>query len=115
VARFLLAAREIDPEVRWAVNCRFAADVERALDALEGPIAEYDRDAQPEDVATVESSTMQWGARQAIAGDGPTPVAVIDRGAHGKEPIVKLVGSDARRVAERVVTVLDALERTGED
>ena len=112
VARFLLAARETDPDIRWGVNCRFDADVERALDALEGPIAEYDRDAQPDDVATVESSTMQWAARQAIAGDGPTPVAVIDRGAHGKEPIVKLIGSDSKRVAQRVVTVLDALEET---
>jgi hydroxymethylpyrimidine/phosphomethylpyrimidine kinase len=115
VARFLLAAREHDPDLRWAINCRFADDVEAALGTLDGPIAEYDRDAQPDDVAEIEESTMGWGARQAF-GSGERPVVVLDRGAHGKEPMAKFVGEDARQVAERVVSVVDTLEseRAGE-
>ncbi|TSD14700.1 bifunctional hydroxymethylpyrimidine kinase/phosphomethylpyrimidine kinase [Haloglomus irregulare] len=114
VARFLLAAREYDPALRWAVNCRFADDVETALEGLDGHIAEYDRDAQPEDVAEVEASTMGWGARQAFGGDGERPVVVLDRGAHGKEPMAKFVGEDARQVAERVVSVVETLETSEE-
>jgi hydroxymethylpyrimidine kinase/phosphomethylpyrimidine kinase len=114
VARFLLATREYVPEVRWAVNCRFGEDVEAALETLDGPVAEYDRDAQPEDVAAVEESTMQWGARQVFGSldddDEARPVVVLDRGAHGKEPIAKFVGADARQVAERVVSVVETLE-----
>ena len=114
VARFLLAAREHDPDLRWAINCRFDDDVEAALEALDGPVAEYDRDTQPEDVAEIEESTMGGGARQAFGG-GERPVVVLDRGAHGKEPMAKFVGEDARRVAERVVSVVTAVESSDEE
>jgi hydroxymethylpyrimidine kinase/phosphomethylpyrimidine kinase len=118
VARFLLAAREYVPEVRWAVNCRFTDDVEAALETLDGPVTEYDRDTQPENVAEVEESTMQWGARQvfgSLAEGDERPVVVLDRGAHGKEPIAKFVGADARQVAERVVSVVETLEADSGD
>ncbi|SEO46060.1 hydroxymethylpyrimidine/phosphomethylpyrimidine kinase [Halogranum amylolyticum] len=110
VARFLLAAREVDPTLRFAVNCRFADDVEAALSALDGAVAEFDRAAEPDDFAAVEGNTMQWGARRAFESAGETPVAVVDRGAHGKEPIVKLLAADPETVAERTLTLLEAVE-----
>ncbi|PSQ13348.1 bifunctional hydroxymethylpyrimidine kinase/phosphomethylpyrimidine kinase, partial [Halobacteriales archaeon QS_7_68_65] len=110
VARFLLAAREFDPDLRFAVNCRFGTDVERALDDLDWSVAEYDRDEEPEPVKEADEGTMGWGARRAFAEREPTPVAVIDRGEVGKEAIVKLVASDAETLTERTVSLLDALE-----
>jgi len=109
VARFLLAAREADPALRFAVNCRFDAAVEDALGALSGPVAEYDRDAQPAAVEREEGHTMEWGARQAFGQSEGTPAAVIDRGAVGKEPIVKLLAPTASGLADRVATLQDAL------
>ena len=109
VARFLLTAREFHPDLRFAINLRFDEDVESALATLDGDVAEYDRDAQPADVAGEEGSTMQWGASRAFDRE-QYPVAVVDRGAHGKEPIAKVVGETASETAERVVTVLKALE-----
>lgn len=109
VARFLLAAREIEPSLRFAVNCRFNGAVEEALGALQGPVAEFDRAAEPADVKAAEGSTMQWGARRAFA-DGPkTPVAVIDRGEVGKEAIVKLVAESPETLVDRTMRVLEAL------
>jgi hydroxymethylpyrimidine/phosphomethylpyrimidine kinase len=110
VARFLLAIREFDAQLRFAVNCRFDEDVKAALDALEGPVAEYDRDAQPEAVESGEGRTMGWGAQQAVAAVDGTPVAVTDRGAHGKEPIVKLLAETGAALADRTETLLDALD-----
>ena len=98
VARFLLSAREYRPGLRFAVNCRFDDGVEAALAALEWPIAEYDRAAEPDDA----DGTMDWGARQAFA-DGERPVAVVDRGAVGKEPMTKLVAEEATTLAEQVL------------
>ncbi|MFC7221548.1 bifunctional hydroxymethylpyrimidine kinase/phosphomethylpyrimidine kinase [Halalkalicoccus sp. GCM10025322] len=109
VARFLLSAREFDPALRFAVNCRFDDEVERALDALDAPVAEFDRAAEPEDVKREEGSTMGWGARRAFDGNGETPAAVIDRGEVGKEAIVKLVAPDAGTLIERTLAVHDAL------
>jgi hydroxymethylpyrimidine/phosphomethylpyrimidine kinase len=108
VARFLLAAREFDPDLRFAVNCRFDEAVEAATAALDGGVTEYDRDAEPTDA----SGTMGWGARQAFGTvEGPeTPVAVLDRGAVGKEAIVKVVAATPEALGERVFTLLDTVE-----
>jgi hydroxymethylpyrimidine/phosphomethylpyrimidine kinase len=113
VARFLLSAREYHPAVRYAVNCRFDDAVDAALDALEWPVAEYDRAAEPD----VTDGTMDWGARQAFAdggggedaADGTRPVAVVDRGAVGKEPTTKIVADDADTLAERVLALATAV------
>ncbi len=110
VARFLLSAREFDPDLRFSVNCRFDADVERALSTLDGEVAEFDREAEPEDVKSQEGSTMQWGARRAFESADETPVAIIDRGEVGKEAIVKLLATDAETLQRRTLAVLSALE-----
>ncbi|PSQ45778.1 bifunctional hydroxymethylpyrimidine kinase/phosphomethylpyrimidine kinase, partial [Halobacteriales archaeon SW_12_67_38] len=109
VARFLLAAREFDSELRFAVNCRFGDDVERALDGLDWSVAEYDRGEEPGQVKEADEGTMGWGARQAFD-RSETPVAVIDRGEVGKEAIVKLVAVDEETLTERVSSLLDALD-----
>jgi hydroxymethylpyrimidine/phosphomethylpyrimidine kinase len=105
VARFLLSAREFFPELRFAVNCRFDADVEAALEALEWPIAEYDRGEQPDEIRATEGSTMGWGARQAFADRDEPPVAVVDRGEIGKEALVKLVAADPETLADRTLAL----------
>ncbi|WP_222917171.1 bifunctional hydroxymethylpyrimidine kinase/phosphomethylpyrimidine kinase [Natrinema sp. SYSU A 869] len=105
VARFLLSAREFVPDLRFAVNCRFDADVEAALEALEWSIAEYDRDRQPDEIRETEDSTMGWGARQALEGRDEPPVAVIDRGEVGKEALVKIVASDPETLADRTLAL----------
>ncbi|MFA9502427.1 bifunctional hydroxymethylpyrimidine kinase/phosphomethylpyrimidine kinase [Natrinema sp. H-ect1] len=107
VARFLLSAREFVPALRFAVNCRFDADVETALEALAWPIAEYDRGDQPAEIRETEGSTMGWGARQAFADREEPPVAVVDRGEVGKEALVKIVAADPETLADRTL----ALER----
>ena len=110
VARFLLAAREVDPALRFAANCRFGDDVEVALADLGWTVAEYDRDAQPEAVAAEEGSTMGWGARRALGDVDGTPEAVVDRGSVGKEAVTKLLADDHVTLADRALALLDALE-----
>ncbi|SER13690.1 bifunctional hydroxymethylpyrimidine kinase/phosphomethylpyrimidine kinase [Natrinema salaciae] len=105
VARFLLSAREFVPELRFAVNCRFDADVEAALESLEWPLAEYDRGDEPDDVKETEGNTMGWGARQAFAGREDPPVAIVDRGEVGKEALVKLVAADPEALADRTLAL----------
>ncbi|PCR91214.1 bifunctional hydroxymethylpyrimidine kinase/phosphomethylpyrimidine kinase [Natrinema ejinorense] len=109
VARFLLAAREFAPDLRFALNCRFDADVEVALEERDWPVAEYDRGAQPSEIRDTEGSTMGWGARQAFADREEPPVAVIDRGEVGKEALVKLLAADPDALADRALTLESTL------
>ncbi|MFQ3320427.1 MAG: hydroxymethylpyrimidine kinase/phosphomethylpyrimidine kinase [Natronomonas sp.] len=107
VARFLIEAREFQPDLRFAVNCRFDDDVEAALDSLDWTVAEYDRDDEPADA----EGTMNWAARAVFgdAADGSRPVAVLDRGSVGKEAIVKLVAESSETLAERARELHGAL------
>ncbi|WP_226039250.1 bifunctional hydroxymethylpyrimidine kinase/phosphomethylpyrimidine kinase [Natrinema sp. DC36] len=105
VARFLLSAREFVPDLRFAVNCRFDADVEDGLESLEWPVAEYDRGEEPTAVKEAEGNTMGWGARQAFADRDEPPIAVIDRGDVGKEALVKLVAADPETLADRTLAL----------
>lgn len=107
MARFLLSLREHDPAVRFGVNCRFDDDIETALDTLDWTIGEYDRSGEP--TANEEGSTMGWGAREAFESVVGTPMAVVDRGALGKEPIVKLLAADAQTLGERITTLYETL------
>jgi hydroxymethylpyrimidine/phosphomethylpyrimidine kinase len=108
VARFLLSAREFDPDLRFAVDCRFCEDVERALADLDGPAVELDRTEEPE--PDVEGSTMGWVARRAFEGVSGTPAAVYDRGDVGKEAIARVLAPDARTVTSRVLALAEAVE-----
>lgn len=109
MARFLLSLREHDSSIQFGVNCRFADDVERALDRLDWTVAEYDRSEEPD--PDVEESTMGWGARQAFESVDGTPTAIIDRGDLGKEPIVKVFATDGETLCNRTMELLNSLKR----
>ena len=108
VARFLLAAREFDPAVRFAANCGFDAAVEQAMAALGWHTVEIDRTREPD--PDEEGSTMNWAATRAMTQTDETPDAVFDRGAVGKEPMVRLLAADGERLADRLVSLAATVE-----
>ena len=105
VGRVLLAAREHDLAVRFAVNCRLNEDVRAALDELAGSVSAYDRADRPAD-----TETTTWGVGRAFDASAGTPVAVVDRGEVGVEASATLLAGDADTLVGRLETVLDAVE-----
>ncbi|MFC7134627.1 MULTISPECIES: bifunctional hydroxymethylpyrimidine kinase/phosphomethylpyrimidine kinase [Salinibaculum] len=101
VARTLLAAREFDAELQFAVNCRLDADTEGALDALDGAVAEC------EATDGADAPTEQ-AIREALDASGDRPVAVVDRGGTGRVGTVTLLAADSAALADRTITLLDA-------
>lgn len=101
VARFLLAAREQHPELRFAANCRYDDAVADALDRLDWSVAAYDRRDEP---ATADG-TMDWGAEEAFGTTDDRPVAVVDKGAHGKEPMTKFATETPDAILDRLRTL----------
>jgi hydroxymethylpyrimidine/phosphomethylpyrimidine kinase len=109
VARFLLSAREGDPSLRFAANCRFDEDVAAALGSLDGPVVELDRREEPD--PDREGHTMGWLAREAFERAGETPAAVCDRGDVGKEPVARVLATDHETLTDRVLRLQSALEK----
>ncbi len=108
LARFLLAAREYHPELRFAINCRHDDTTRAALTDLDWDVATYDRRNQPDGTRREEGSTMAWAAGEALADRETPPVAVTDPGADGKEPMCKLLARTADDLAQRTLDLLDA-------
>ncbi|WP_049979937.1 bifunctional hydroxymethylpyrimidine kinase/phosphomethylpyrimidine kinase [Halolamina rubra] len=105
VARLLLGAREHDPRVAAACNLR-ASDAVREAIENELTVATVDRTEEPDDAA----GTMDWVAERVLTRrDGDAPDAIVDDGAHGKEPMVRLLAPDAATLRERVLRLADAV------
>jgi len=105
VARFLLSAREHDPELRFAANVRFDDRIESALSKLDAPAVEIDRSAEPS--PDEEGSTMGWAAGHAFGAAEATPAAVYDRGDVGKEAMTRLLAPDPDTLTRRVLGLLE--------
>jgi hydroxymethylpyrimidine/phosphomethylpyrimidine kinase len=101
LARFLLAAREHAPDLRFVTNCRLTDATRSGLADLDGRVAWFDRREEPE-----AASTMDWAAERVVSGAGERPVAVADEGAVGKEPMIRVVGerpSEVEAVARQLL------------
>jgi len=105
VARFLLSAREGDPDLRFASNIRFGPEIEAALGGVDAETVEIDRSAEPS--PEEEGSTMGWAARRAFEAADGTPAAVYDRGAVGKEAMTRVLAPDAETLADRLRALLE--------
>jgi len=103
LARLLLALREREPSRRFAVTCRLTDDVERELDALEGPVVRVADDERPADASPAAR------VERAVADADDAPVAVVDPGAVGVEGSVVVVADGAATVVERVETLRRAV------
>mgnify|MGYP006289151411 FL=1 len=86
LARFLLSVREYAPERRFATNCRVSDETRATLADLAVPVARFDRRDEPD-----EASTMNWAARHVFGDRDERPLVVVDDGAHGKEPMIRVV------------------------
>ncbi|KAA9399626.1 bifunctional hydroxymethylpyrimidine kinase/phosphomethylpyrimidine kinase [Haloarcula sp. CBA1130] len=108
VARALLAAREHDPAVRFAVDCRLTDAVKDALASLDGAIATYDPSERPDDVA--DDAATRWGVDRAFGTSDETPVAVVGREGMGIGGRVLLLGATADTLISRVEAVHGAVD-----
>ncbi|HUV87162.1 MAG TPA: bifunctional hydroxymethylpyrimidine kinase/phosphomethylpyrimidine kinase [bacterium] len=105
MARAVLAAMKHDASARAAMNVRFGDDVLAACSELNYRGAGFDRAREPADIAGDEGRTVEWGVDEAVAGVGIVPPIIFDRGAVGKEPMVRIFGRDAMEVVRRAVAI----------
>ena len=105
VAGIILSALQYDPEIRAAINVKYS---ERNLSVCREAglsISSFDRAEEPENV-----STMDWGAGEAIKKYGGVPKVIYDKGGVGKEPMIRLLGTNAVEVAKLAVELAEKLQ-----
>ncbi len=89
VARIVLAAAAFDPSTRCALNIKYSEENVRACRKARLSVSSFDRADEPRG-----ASSMTWGVTAAISRRGSVPDIIFDRGGHGKEPMIRLLGHD---------------------
>jgi len=111
VARALLTAMKLDPRIRAAANLRYSPQLVEAARRLGMSVVFVDRRREPEEFRNVEGGSMEWIVSEAHRLHGSVPDIVYDRGDVGKEPMVRVFGSSAIEVAEKIRRILEEIER----
>lgn len=98
VARVVITAMRTDPEMRSAAVIRFSPAILSVLEDLFLETCGFDRSREPPGV-----STMDWGVAFCCR-DG-VPDAIFDRGAPGKEGLIRILGEEPVHVAQTIIAV----------
>ena len=98
IARVVLTAMRTDPEIRSAAVIHYSPAILTILEDLLLEVCEFDRAREPPGV-----STMDWGVASSCR-DG-VPDVIFDRGAPGREPLVRILSEEPVSVAQTIVAV----------
>jgi hydroxymethylpyrimidine/phosphomethylpyrimidine kinase len=91
VARIVLTAMKFDPAIRCAANIRYSPEVIGIIEDLLLETCSFDRAHEPPG-----TRTMDWGV--AFCCRSGVPDVIFDRGAVGKEPMVRILAQDPAEV-----------------
>lgn len=117
IAKVVLAAARVNPEITAAVNIRCDEPILAALDRAKLTQVRFDRAKEPAEVKEREGSTLEWGTLSALSAH-PAPGrvdAVVDLGEVGKEPMIRVLGHDMDEVLGKLWLILKSLEQTAAD
>jgi hydroxymethylpyrimidine/phosphomethylpyrimidine kinase len=92
VATVVLTAMRFDPSIRSAANIRYSPELISVLEDLFLEICSFDRNREPPGVRT-----MDWGVASCCRNG--VPDIIFDRGAVGKEPMVRILAESPADVA----------------
>jgi hydroxymethylpyrimidine/phosphomethylpyrimidine kinase len=102
MANAVLTIMKYDENLRAGMNIRYWEGVEKACKRLGLKVSEFSRGEEPKKV-----KTMRWGVEEAIKRAGFVPQVIFDRGAPGKEAMVRIFG----RTPDEVVEIACSLGR----
>jgi hydroxymethylpyrimidine/phosphomethylpyrimidine kinase len=95
MARTVLTAMKYDPSIRSAANIRFSEETLEILKDMMLEICEFDRAREPPGL-----QTMDWGVASCCKES--VPEVIFDRGAQGKEAMIRILGEDPVAVAQMI-------------
>ncbi|MCX5905726.1 MAG: bifunctional hydroxymethylpyrimidine kinase/phosphomethylpyrimidine kinase, partial [Deltaproteobacteria bacterium] len=106
IAKIVLTAMSHDPAMRSAMNIRYGEDVLARAKKAGLQIAHFDRKDEPSGLKRKEGSSLSWGVHQALKEAKKMPDIIYDRGAVGKEPMIRVLGKDPQEVVAIVLRLL---------
>jgi hydroxymethylpyrimidine kinase / phosphomethylpyrimidine kinase / thiamine-phosphate diphosphorylase len=103
IAKIILTAMRFDPEMRSAMNVRFAEDLLARARKAGLSLGHFSRGDEPAWVKRREGSSLSWGVEQVLRKARKIPDLIFDRGDVGKEPMIRVLGRDPEEVVRKVL------------
>ncbi|TXT64733.1 MAG: hypothetical protein BAJALOKI3v1_170019 [Promethearchaeota archaeon] len=111
-ARLILTAKQFDENINIVMNLKyFPHIIERLEQHSDLQLREIIREEQPEEVKEQEHSTMQWLIKKTIDEIGRIPDIIWDKGAMGKEAMMRLFAQDADDMIRKLEIILEILHQ----
>ncbi|MFX1356670.1 MAG: bifunctional hydroxymethylpyrimidine kinase/phosphomethylpyrimidine kinase [Promethearchaeota archaeon] len=110
-ARLLLSAKEYDNSINFVVNLRYEEKYIKEIQTYTDLISyEFLRETQPDKVRMREHSTMQWLIKDSIDKFGNIPDIIWDKGAVGKEPIIRVFAKNSKEMIQKIEKIINLID-----
>jgi hydroxymethylpyrimidine/phosphomethylpyrimidine kinase len=113
LAAVILTAMATHPELKSAMNLRHVEGIEKLAPLLHLRVAAFDRTQEPEAVKCQEGGAPAWGVASVLQPGQPPPDLICDRGAFGREALIRILGPTPMAVAEKALALKNALQAGG--
>ncbi len=110
-ARLLLAAKKYDNSINFVMNLKYIPEIIKAIKKnTDLDLQEIIRESQPEEVKKKEFSTMQWLIKECVDKSGRVPDIIWDKGSVGKEPMIRLFGTNSKDIIKKLKKIINLIE-----
>jgi hydroxymethylpyrimidine/phosphomethylpyrimidine kinase len=111
-ARLILTAKEFDNSINFVINLKYIPElIESIKNDTKLDIQEIIREEQPENVKEKEYSTMQWLIKENVKKKGKISDIIWDKGAIGKEPMMRLFGKNSNDLIRKLEQIIKLLKK----
>ncbi len=107
IASIILAAMQKYPTIRSAMNIKYTPSFLSLCKKAEYAIASFHRDEEPKHAL----STMEWGTTAALSTMDVCPDIIYDIGGIGKEPMIRILGTDPNDVMIKLKKIVDLTKK----
>ena len=106
IARMILTMMRHEPNKRSAINIKYTPELVSACEDAGLQVAYFEREKEPTGV-----ETMVWGTEEALKhggrARGRAPDVIFDRGAYGKEAMIRIFDTTAVGAVKRLRSLLE--------
>ncbi|MFX1501846.1 MAG: thiamine-phosphate synthase family protein [Promethearchaeota archaeon] len=111
-ARLILTAKEFDNSINFVINLKYIPElIESIKRYTKLELQEISREKQPENVKKKEYSTMQWLIKESVKEKGKIPDIIWDKGAIGKEPMMRLFGKNSNDLIRKLEQIIKLIKK----
>ena len=110
-ARLILEAKKYDKSVNFVMNLKYKEPwISLLLEKSNLQLEEIKREQQPKETKSKEESTMQWIIQKIMNQKTEFPDIIWDKGAIGKEPIIRLFGKNSKEMIQKLKVIANVLK-----